>query len=567
MRLNDEDMEVLASMLAAEVEPEPFDPGKKGREKKIAWEPLHGPTQRKIFRDRADIVGGCGEKYTGKSIVMADKVIAHCYSEWDALAVIIGNSHRALAEGICHDLTTFSLPRWRDGNQQPLYIMDGQNLVENPKAGEKLDAGIGLEFTAWKTDPNNKDLYLKIKNKFGGWSRIRVISIPYGNMVEDRVKNLNASLYYLEEATNCDGPEFFLFPSMQLYRRRDIVGPQQFLFSCNPEDPANWVHKWMYEDVVVGKDEPGRDYPEDPEKPGIRRDISVSFYYLHYEENKHNVSQKNREMLMKNLRANPILRARLVDSKWIAMPSGEAIFKNEFSEGRHIRGDLEKMRGITPIPGFPIVISMDWGPRSVGIVFNQIIDAKDGTLHIVFDEITYHLEMVKTRRLAVGLLEKMRFWNEWLREKKADQDRAWSWWFITGDDTTTTFNPESGSINARDLEDHMKAAISDDDSGRYRGILVPRLRGCPRPRDSVGKRVDLIAEELMEDRLIISAHCQGVRGMFFHLERDPDDPSKPKSKNRWIHIFDGLSYAVFYRRFVLVDGYYNFDARPAFSVA
>lgn len=558
----------LAEELGAEMADGPFDPATKGKpQKRKDWVPLHGPTQTLIFNDRSDVVGACSEKFTGKSIVFADCVIAHCYEEFDALAVIIGNSHRALAEGICHDLLTFNLPRWRDGNRQPLFLRDKSgNLVENPKAGELIDAGIGLEYTGWKSDPNNKDLYLKIKNRFGGWSRIRVIAIPYSDMVQARTTNLNASLFYLEEATRCDGDGYYVYPAMQLGRRRGIRGPQQFLFSCNPDDPDSWVYKWMYRDVVVSKNEPGRNWPDDPEKPGIRRDPDTAFYYLRYRENEHNVSAKNRQILKKTLRAKPILRARLFDSKWIAMPPGDAIFASEFDERKHVKGEIEKKRGLTPIPGYPIVMGMDWGSRNFGLFFKQIIESEDGTFSLTIDELTYFQEMHKTSRLAVAILEKMRYWTEWLRAKKEDEAAHWCFWFITGDDATTNWSPESGSIIARDLEDKMREAI-EEDPFRYRGIVLPVIRGCPRPKESVEKRVDIAAEMLMENRAVISANCVGAIGMFTNLPQDPDKKAIPQKGNRWIHMFDAWSYPEYYRRFLLRDGYTIYDDGPAVSVA
>lgn len=558
----------LAEELGAERSDGPFDPGEKGEpEPRKPWEPLLGPTQKLIFHDRSDVVGGCGEKFTGKSIVFGDCVIAHCYEEFDALAVIIGNSHRALAEGICHDLTSFLLPRWRDGNRAPMYVRDDDGqLVDNPIAGDLIDNGIGLEYTGWKADPNNKDLYLKIRNRFGGWSRIRVIAIPYSDQVQARMTNLNASLFYLEEATRCDGDGYYTYPSMQLYRRRGIKGPQQYLFSCNPDSPKNWVYQWMYKDCVVGPREPGRDWKNDTEKPGVRRDPETAFYYLRYQENEHNVSAKNRETLRKTLRAKPILRQRLYDCKWVEMPDGDAMFVAEFDERKHVKGDVEKKQGLTPIPGYPIVFSFDWGARNVGMCFKQIIESEEGTFSLTFDAIDYYQEMHKTKRVAVAILEKMRYWTNWLREKQEKPDARWCWWFITGDDATTNQNPETGNIFARDLEDKMQEAINEDPL-RYAGLEVPIIRGCPRPKESVEKRVDITAEMLMENRVVVSALCGGVVGMFNHLPQDPDKKSVPQKGNRWIHIFDAWSYAEYYRRFMLPGGYTNYDDGPAIEVA
>lgn len=580
MKPTNEDYEVLQSMLAAELGAEidatPFDPGIKGPPKKKDWRPGHGPTQALIFNDQSDVVGACAEKGTGKSIVFADKIVAHCFLEWDALAIIIGNSHRALAEGICHDLMTFSLPRWKDGNRESLYNQVGGRLVENPKAGELMDAGIGLEFTGWKCDPNNKDLYLKIRNQFGGWSRIRVIAIPYGDQVQARMTNLNASLFYLEEATRCDTRAYYEYPAIQLGRRRGIKGPQQFLFSCNPDDPEHWVYKWMYKEAVVSKNEPGREWDNDPEKPGIRRDIDTAFYYLSFEENRRNIPKKYRDSLMKRLKANPIEKARLVDGRWIAMPVGDALFKSEFQEATHIKGDVEKRRGLEPIPGHPVVIGMDWGARSVGLVFKQIIESEDGPLDVTFDSISFFQEMHKTRTLARAILEKMRYWNEWLRWQRGEYDPEglpttemlshWCWWFVTGDDATTNWNPNSGSIHARDLADAMNEILAEEPQ-RYVGIEVPTIRGCPRPKDSVGKRTDIMAEGLLSEMVFVSALCEDIRGMLYHLPRDKENPSHPAKGNRWIHVFDAWSYPNYYRRFMLAGGFYNIDEGSAIEVA
>lgn len=599
MQLNQGDYDALYAQMAAEMaditgaatDRTPFDPGTKSAPAKARpWEPLQMPTQRKMFRDQSDVVGGCGEKNTGKSLGAIDKIIAHCYSEFDALFIIIGNSHRALAEGVCNDLVTFSLPRWRDGNREPPFLRQGGILVPNPRAGELIDNGIGLDFTPWKADPNNKDLFLKIRNRFGGWSRIRVIAIPYADMVQARVTNLNASGVYLEEATRCDGPDYYTWPSLQLYRRRGIKGAQQYLFSCNPDqpcanddefkDPKKWVYRWMYKDAVVGKNDPGRDWPDDPEKPGIRRHPEVAFYYLPYRENEHNVSPKNRQILERTLKANPAARERLLKGRWVAEPKEDALFKGTFSPQTHMKGDFEKKRGLSPVPGYPIVIGLDWGAQSIGSVFKQIIETKDGPYKISFDELSFYHEMHRTRELARAFLEKMRFWNEMLRDERGwDPETnvrdergelppmpSWCFWFIAGDDATTNYNPESGNIHARDLEDHIRT-ILEEEPERYVGIDPPTIRGCPRPKESKAKRVEITKEDLMTDMTVISELCVGLRGMFFHLPRDKENPSHPAANNRWVHIFDGYSYPDYYRRFVLPGGFYNFNEEHAVEVA
>ena len=110
-------------------------------------------------------------------------------------------------------------------------------------------------------------------------------------------------------------------------------------------------------------------------------------------------------------------------------------------------------------------------------------------------------------------------------------------------------------------------AIMDEEPLRFYGIEHPIIRGCPRPKESVSKRVDIVTEDLMSDMAAISALCEGLNGMFNHLPRDKDSPSTPAGGNRWIHLLDAYSYPDYYRRFVLPGGFYNIDEGPAVEVA
>ena len=573
----DEEIDLLASMFAADVEEDVYAPGEKAQAGQTHWMPrLNDPTQVEMFDDPSDVVCGYGPKYTGKTILFGHKIVRHCYQEWDALFIILGNSYGALSEGVCHDMTSLVLPTWAEGNREPPYIKDATGeLIPNPRAGELMDEGIGLEYTGWKLDPNNKNLYLKIKNRFGGWSRIRVISSPHASEVEARVKGPAPSGIYLEEATNCGGKEYFTFPSLQLYRRRDIIGPQQFLLSCNPEDPSNWVYKWLWEDCVVTSG--GRIWPKDREKPGIQRDKAIAVYFVPYVENMHNVSQKNREMLQTNLRSDPILRSRLIDGKWVAYPSGEALFKHNFSEARHVMGNAKKRLGLMPVIGYPIVTSSDIGTRNTSFSFQQHIPTQLGTLVIVFDELCFHGEKIAFSRLAKGLLEKMRFWNEWLRMKTLNPDDRtpegeavrlprWHFWHIGGDDATNAFNPSRGSTAAFDIETYSRLAI-EADPVRYDGIEPIKIRGCPRPPGSIETRVSLTMDDLSDDLLVVSALCTWHCKMFIHLDRDKDDPMKPKPKHKYIHTLDALTYARLYRQLKMPMGFGQPDDTPSVSVS
>lgn len=576
-----DEIEALAHLLAAEEDDEPFDPGRRAREQQApkVWLPRLNLNQQLSFNDPSDVVISYGPKYTGKGVGHGHKIFRHCWQEWDAMFLIIGVSAEALGQGICHDLQTLVGPTWRDGNREPMYLRQDGLLVPNPRAGELMDDGLGLEFSRWKIDPVSKRMWMWVQNRHGGRSCIRVASIPHPTMIEDRITGPAFSGIMLEEATKCRGPEYFRFPSLQLHRRRDIVGPQQFLMACNPEGPEHWVYELGWVECEVPADQPGRFWPDDPVKPGIRRDPGVSVYFHSYEENAHNVSQKNREIVERALRKDPIQRQRLIEGKWVSYPSGEALFRDQFSEPQHVRGDDKKNIGLLPVPGHPIVVGYDVGSVNTAVSFKQYIPTEDGEVELVFDEFCFYRTRTKVKRIAHGLLEKMRYWTAWLwRHHGWDQDNPpldaeqnplppplWTFWHIAGDDALTVYNPSKGSTYARDLEDDTRAYI-EENPVRYQGLEPIHVRGCPKPPESVKRRVDFTAEALAEGRLVISATCTWHRQMFLHLERD-DQEDVPKPGHKYGHTFDACSYPRLYRHLKLPAGFINLDDGPLCEVS
>jgi hypothetical protein len=520
------------------------------------WTPRLNPTQQEIFDDAAENVVGWGPKGSGKSLGFDHKIVRHCYENRDALVLVISNTARAGYEGFGHDMTSLVLPAWRDGNR-------------DPHTNELLDEGIGLEYTDWKLDPVTKDRHLWIANKHGGWSKILLVSIPYGAQVKARLYQIQPSMVYVEELMNMDGPEYYMHPSSQLGRRRNIVGPQQWMASQNCEAPDHWTYKLLYEDCVsLDRGQPDM---KDPEKPGIKRDPRWSVRQVPFEENIRNLPSGYRERLEITYRSDPILKARMIDGKWIAYPSGDALFKAQFSEGRHVRGDLKKKRGLVPVSGYPIVLSYDLGTRNTSISFQQHIKTKEGMLLLIFDELCYVGETIPYRRLCQALLEKMRFWNQWLAAKTPAAEPTanlptWFFWHIGGDDATTVYQPNRGSTAARDIEQYSRQLIEENPE-RYAGILPIRIRGCPRPPGSIETRVNHFMDDLVHDLLVVSALCPWHCQMFLHLERDRDNEMEPKPRHKYIHTFDAGSYARFYRHLFTPDGFGSPDDGPIASVA
>lgn len=545
---DDLSVEELAEVLAVDVAYEDTDPGERHEPEIRRWKPRLNPTQELAFNDSSDVVALYSEKFSGKSLTAEHCITRHLYSEWNAFFIVLGNNMAALKEGVGEDMTTLVLPTWSEGNREPPYIYDSFGiLVPNPKAGQLMDEGLGLEWEPWKMDPVSKNLYMRVRNRFGGWSRIRMMAVPFGKQVEARIKGPAPSGVYLEEATDVDGKEYYTYPAMQLYRRRDIVGPQQFFLSCNPKKPS-WVYDWLWGDCKVPKAE-GREWPKDRIEPGIVRDKSIAVYYIPYSENRHNVNQKNREILEATLRNNTAMRDRLIGGLWTEVPSGDALFKDSFKEADHIHGKKLKgsgsgYYGITPLNTHPIIIGYDTGQVHVGISFLQCIETADGPFWIVFDELCFYGKKVKTQRLTRGLLVKMSYWCRRM-------NHTFDFIHVADEEAVSAFKPESGSTTAREIQDEAKEMIK---LPQFSMLKAPRLSGCPKPPGSKAKRGELVAGLLDDQMLAVSSACDWHRQMFMHLIQDPDKPMEAV-RGKYIHTYDSMSYPIYYRRFVRKNGF------------
>lgn len=538
----EQDDALLAAIAEAENDrPQNTKPKKK---RKGGWKPDLNPTQQLIFDDPAENILGHGPKFTGKSIGFLHKMVRHCYENDNTLAFLISPSARTGAAGVGYDLTNLILPAWRDGNRD--------------KEGNLIDEGLGIQFTEWRQDPQTKDHHLWIETANGAWSLVLMISIPYAKFVAKRIKGPAPSFVYVDELTDCEGREYYTYTKAQVGRRRGIKGPQQWCASCNPKDPENWVYKLFWEECVV--DSGGRVWPDDSEKPGIQRHKSFSVYRVPFSENERWLQGDYLEQLKVNLKSDAILYQRLIDGKWLAYPSGDALFKQHYSDANHLRGDKDPliMRGLVPLKGYPIVVGYDLGKVHSGIVIMQCFETSIGPLWVIFDELCYYGERIPYYRVTTSLLAKLAYWNrrmEYHFEHK----------HISDDSAFNQFNASKGSTDVRDIEQYSKQIIELNPS-LYEGIKPIRLTACPKSPGSVEDRVNITMDTLMEQRLVVSVFCPWVRRMFLHLEHEDGAPLQPK-RGRYVHTFDGMSYPFLYRRLKATQGFKESGDTSAVSVS
>ncbi len=476
------------------------------------WAPILNPEQDKAFHDPSKYILLEGEKGTGKGIVGLHKLVRHCYENDQAQALIMAPSQRTGGKGIGEDFTDLVLPTWRNGNFEWL----------NGQPGKRLDRGMGLQYTEPRLDPQTKDRIIKIRNMHGGNSEVIIISIPYDDVVDRRMRGMVPSFVYVDELTKMGGRNFFTYVVQQLGRRRGIAGPQQYVASVNPEGPSHWVYQvWHVE-------------PEDPETG--KRDPDFATYHIPIAENLHHLPPGYFEGLLKIFK-DPYERRRLLNGEWVERPSGDAIFKEYFAPEIHVKGDWSKKIGLLPLPGHPIIISHDPGPKNYSAHLMQrlpIIDSPDRpVIWTAFDECNTVGKFTPYDIVIKGIAGRMKFW---MNHRTVGHNYRFVHVF---DEAAFTARDNRGNVDVMEVKRIFKT----------HGFDI-RALPCPKGADTAPQRVQLIMNLLLSETMFISDALEKTKDMFRLLvskkakegEYDAYTGLRPL-RSPYIHPFDSLSYA------------------------
>lgn len=495
---------------------------------KKKWLPRHTPKQRELFLAQEKYILCHGPKGGAKTYGVLDKLVRHCFDNRNALALILVRVQNMAVKGGSWDkLTSEVLPRWRDGNIQPLNVRKNGEWVSNPKAGEKMDDGLGLNYTEVKFDANHCP-FIWIQNKHGGWSLITVMSCPHANQLRQRIRGVEPSIVFLDEATSCDTPEYFESVAAQLGRRPQVETVQQFLAATNPEDPDHWVYlKWFVEpyDADTGAKNPNF------------RDI-----YFPPDDNLENLQLGYLEGLASVYGKNATEAARMIGGEWVSAPSGEALFKDLFNIAIHVRplddtGRPSTSEWLMPDPNYAMILGLDPGSVYNAFIFMQWLPIDGIFRWMHFDEIVLLRKRVKYPDLVPAVMRRIRFWRD---VTGAEIPQVW----ISDDTAFNVFRAATGSFDALDIQKVYEA-------NREKYSLEPmRIRPCPKFQGSVEARIRIEQTALAQDEIIVSSRCVHVRRMYEKLESEkqkagaPFDPRLATTPRRsdHLHVFDAGSY-------------------------
>ncbi len=468
-----------------------------GAEEKI-WSPSLSGSQDELFNSTSKYILAYGERASGKTFVLGGhKLVRHCYENFNALAlIIVGVKSQATQGGVWHKLQTEILPEWKEG--------------------------LGIDYTDEKMDLQ-KAPYIDVQNRYGGWSRISLMSAPFGTMLIDRIKGFEPSYVFVDELTNLDSPSYFEAVVQQLGRRQGIEGIQQYCAACNPDGPSHWVYKRFFENPLDDEGNYNHDY---------------HVVHVKIAENEKNLPEGYYKRVMEAVSNDPIEAKRMLEGEWVDRPSGDALLAPYFSKPLHVKGDAKT--GIVPNPDFPIIIGYDPGSVNNAMVFMQCLIGKEKSMWIVFDELVFVNQKIPYTKIVPYLYRKMKYWNERVGKK-------FTYVHISDNSAFNQYRAKTGSYDVKDFEDISKEKCEVFD-------LEPiRMKAAPKFQGSVEGRVRLLIAKLVQEEIVFSAQCTEVIKSVRHLasEKGKDgkyDPSlamKPK-RSVYIHAFDALTYPIMF---------------------
>lgn len=460
-----------------------FIPPPEHRVKFKYFRPDLNPVQEQAYDDIAKYSLFHSERGSGKSICALHKMVNHCRTTKNALAILIVLVKRGAEEGgAWHKLMTDVLPIWK--------------------------AGCGLEWNGPKTN-TAKDTFIWITNRFGGWSRILLLSMPVDSFVRDRVKGMEPSFVFIDEAQTLESDAYFKFVVQQLFRRPNAP-LQQIVYCANPAGPSHWLYERFF--VMPVTDKQGNPKPWD---------TNYSVYHIPIAENVHNLPAGYYESILEACRDDETEERRMVHGEWVDAPEGDALFADCFIEAKHMLGDVAGSRGIIPVSGFPIQIGYDLGAAHSAVTFEQFLATKEKLLWIVFDEIITTDMYTPYPVLVPRIVKRMDYWIE-------RGGFPFRFEHISDNSAFNQFRATTGSFDFQDVE-----ALS---AGRI------RMWECPKGPGSVETRVRQTKEKLNDSALYISRTCPKTKEMMLKLPADKENRMTPQKKSRYRHPFDSKTY-------------------------
>lgn len=488
-----------------------FDP-----EKKI-WLPPLNLKQVEIFDDYHRYLLVHGPRKSGKTYGIVHKVIRHAFDVNNAIFCIVCKTVKNAKSGVWV-LLEMMLNHWA-----------GKPGID----GRKTQGCAGFKILEGpKTAGDTKMSFVIIRNRWGGESMIQCHSLEHANDVEAKFKGPLFSGFWLSEFDQYCTEHAWDILCDSLRAPTVDYKDHQIIADLNPPDSGtnNWIHdKWFkFKEEAPAEIDDGMQHLRD----------SLHRILVAIDDNPQ-LNPLERKDLELRYRKRKKLYNRFILGIW-EQDITDGHFSDVWDEDVHVVGNTtgpkEEWDVIVPTAQCTELLGgWDIGEKKSHsfhilekVTTEEPVSKRLVVSFRVLDELVVVDRFVSVEEFALQAMEKMKFWEEWMKKNHGIQAVTWRHW-----SDTSAFDKRA-SANTTDA-----AIVYATSAGR----IV--LRGAPKYRDSNRDKVNLLWQFLHSQRLHVSAQCFKTRGMFAMLRSDPDNPqSKYVKRDEHKHPFDSLSYPI-----------------------
>lgn len=480
--------------------------------------------QVELFNSRARYLLTSGPRATAKTRGCCHKVVRHLWEVDRARVIMFARTQKLAKDGGTWSLFHRTiLPEWIEGN-------------------------IGLNYTTFvdgvpgfKTDGTTRTLYFKISNKYGTESEMFLFSMDDDNAIETKIKNLEASMFFISELDNFQDRRILTVPLACL--RIGKYEEQQWLADCNPseEGESSWIYQTFFKERLMSFEDfnvhqKANELAEMTEQEFKDFYGSMDVIEMLPKDNPF-LDARAFQQIKVSCGADAGLYARHVEGKWVWGGGDSSRHFRSYFKAHHIIGDCsgpeDEHVTIPPTDNcYALVTGWDLGEvnHSFHIIeetfpettLTQTMRMRLPYFHVLDELIVVGKEISHEEfaQAAMGLINR-------LEEMMGRQ-----------------FNLEASWSDRSSIEKYNSVA----DTYPYMLIMAATderiiLKGVPKANYSVRERVRLLKQLLSQNRLFVSAHCVKTIEMFRDLKKGKDSLNYvEQDKNKHKHPFDSLSY-------------------------
>lgn len=476
------------------------------------WTPALFPKQVEIFNCYKHFVLASGPRRSGKTLGVIHRVVRHL---WETPGAVVGVFSKILRTakdtGVWQDFLNIVLPEWMgrelDAEGNEVYVPKLYNKYGQPFEFTTIDS----KGTAGaKSDSVTRSMYFKVRNYWGGESKLLLFSLDNENEATARLKQTRFSMIYVPELSEFKTDVMYKHGSQQL--RVGDFRNQQWIADTNPseEGEESWIYDLFYTQRTA----------ENSKEPLVQKELALIEIFL---EDNPTLSEFDIASLRQAYSADEGEYQRNVNGLWVKGHGKIGrVFADLFAHEIHVIKDFIDI-AITQSEFFGGFDLGDTHHAAVMVERRRVMDnGVEKSLWLVFEELVVLDQQVSTKDFTEMYVDKLRE-IEAFYGRKIPFVKFWS-----DDSSIVKYRASSDTYEYLVVREASNGEID--------------LEGVQKTSGSVSARVRVMRQLLQENRIFVGENCQATIDMFTNMMRGGDKPISKESKHR--HIHDAISYII-----------------------